>query len=204
MSILEITFRGLEKNESIETLIRKKAAKLEQVCSDLTSCRVAVERPQQHQRAGNPFRVRIDMGVPGHELVVRRESSKGDPHDPLPKVLRDAFNAARRKLREYAKRRQGEMKTHPEQETMAYVYKLFPEEGYGFLKTLDGQGIYFHRNSVLNNAYDRLQVGTGVRFVAEVGEKGLQASTVQIVDKVGTRISKADEPVIEPPLGWRE
>jgi cold shock CspA family protein/ribosome-associated translation inhibitor RaiA len=203
MSILEITFRGIEKTESIESLIRKKAAKLEQVCSDLISCRIAIERPQQHQRAGNPFRIRIDMGVPGRELVVTRESSKGDLHDPLSKVLGDAFDAARRKLREYAKRRQGEVKTHPEQETMAYVYKLFPEEGYGFLKTPDGREIYFHRNSVLNNEYDRLEIGTGVRFVAEVGEKGLQASTVLVVDKPGVRISKVKEPILEPPLGWK-
>ncbi len=54
MAILEMTFRGIEKTESIEDLIRKKAAKLEQVCSDLTSCRVAVESPQQHQLAGGP------------------------------------------------------------------------------------------------------------------------------------------------------
>jgi ribosome-associated translation inhibitor RaiA len=131
MAILEMTFRGIEKSESIESLIREKAAKLEQVCSDLISCRIAVEIPQQHQRAGSPFRVRIDLGVPGRELVVTKESSKGDMHDPLSKILRDAFNAARRKLREVAKRRQGEVKTHPEQETMAYVYKLLPEEGYG-------------------------------------------------------------------------
>ncbi len=202
MAILEMTFRGIEKTESIESLIRKKAAKLEQVCSDLTSCRVAVESPQQHQWAGGPFRVRIDMGVPGKELVVTRESSKGDLHDPLPKILRDAFDAARRKLREYSKQRQGEVKTHPEQETVAYVYKLFPEEGYGFIKTPDGTEIYFHRNSVLNNEYDRLEIGTGVRFVAEAGDKGMQASTVQIVDKPGARISKAEEPAIEPPLGW--
>jgi cold shock CspA family protein len=83
------------------------------------------------------------------------------------------------------------------------VYKLFPEEGYGFLKTPDGREIYFHRNSVLNNEYDRLEIGTGVRFVAEVGEKGLQASTVLVVDKPGVRISKVKEPILEPPLGWK-
>lgn len=126
MQIFEISFRDVEKNEAIEELIRKKAAKLEQVCSDLISCRIAVERPQQHQRSGNPYRVRIDMSVPGNEFVVTRESSEGEMHDPLTKVLGNAFNAARRKLREYTKRQRGEVKTHPEQQTTALVVKLFP------------------------------------------------------------------------------
>jgi len=42
--------------------------------------------------------VRIELGVRGKELVTVRESSQGDMHDPLPKVIRDTFNAARRQL----------------------------------------------------------------------------------------------------------
>jgi cold shock CspA family protein len=57
---------------------------------------------------------------------------------------------------------------------------LFPEEGYGFLATPDGREIYFHRHSVLHPGFDRLAIGTEVRFVEESGEKGPQASTVAI------------------------
>ena len=204
VQVLEISFRDVEKNKAIEALIRKKAAKLEQVCADLISCRIAVERPQRHQRSGNPYRIRIDLSVPGNEFVVTRKSSEGEMHDPLTKVLGVAFNAARRKLREYAKQQRGEVKTHPEQQTTALVVRLFPEEGYGFLKTPGGQEIYFHQNSVLHNDFDRLVIGTGVRFVAVEGEKGLQATTIQIIDKPRARVSKIDKPEIEPPLGWEE
>ena len=204
MQVLEISFRDVEKNKAIEALIRKKAAKLEQVCSDLIGCRIAIEQPQQHQRSGNPYRVRIDMSVPGNEFVVTRESSKGEMHGPLTRVLGLVFNAAQRKLREYAKRQRGEVKTHPEQQRVAFVVRLLPKEDYGFLKTPDGQEIYFHRNSVLRNAFDRLEIGTGVRFVTTEGEKGLQATTVQIIDKPRARVSKIDKPEIEPPLGWEE
>jgi cold shock CspA family protein len=60
------------------------------------------------------------------------------------------------------------------------VNRLFPEEGYGFLETPDGREIYFHRHSVLYPGFDRLAIGTEVRFVEEPGEKGPQASTVAI------------------------
>jgi cold shock CspA family protein len=58
------------------------------------------------------------------------------------------------------------------------ILRLFPYEGYGFLETRDHREVYFHRNSVLNRGFDRLEVGDEVRFVEEPGEKGPQASTV--------------------------
>lgn len=181
---LEISFKGVVNTTEIEKLIRSQASKLERICSYLIRCRVAVEKRQEHQRVGNPYRVRIDMTVPpGHELVVRREPTQGDMHDPLEVVLRRAFDAAVRQLRKLVKLQQGETKSHPEQQPSAIVHKLFPEEGYGFLRTVDTQeDIYFHRNSVLRNGFERLEIGMGVRYTAEPGDKGLQATTVQVVD----------------------
>jgi len=181
---LEIAFKGIPHPDEIEALIREEAEKLDRVCNYLMSCRVMVERRQQHQEVGNPYRVRIAMTVPpGHELVIRREPSKGDMHDPLPIVIKHAFTAAARQLRKLVEEQRGTVKTHPEQEVTAIVHKLFPEEGYGFLRTVDTQEeIYFHRNSVLHHEFERLTIGMGVRYTAEMGEKGLQATSVQIVD----------------------
>jgi cold shock CspA family protein/ribosome-associated translation inhibitor RaiA len=185
---LEIAFKGIEHTEEIEALIRDEADKLERVCDYLSSCRVAVEKRQQHQEVGNPYRVRIDLTVPpGHELVVRREPSKGDMHDPLEIVLKHAFTSAARQLRKLVELQRGAVKVHPEQQVTAVVHKLFPQEGYGFLRTVDTQDeIYFHRHSVLHDDFDRLTIGLGVRYTAEEGEKGLQATSVQIVDKPRT------------------
>jgi cold shock CspA family protein/ribosome-associated translation inhibitor RaiA len=200
---LSITYRYVEKNDAVEELIRSKAAKLEQVCDYMISCSVAIEQDQKFQRSGSPFRVRIDMVVPpGHELVVKRESSGGEIHDKLPEVIRDAFSAARRQLQKLTERQRGRVKTHPEQEMGAIVSRLFPEEDYGFLKTLEGEEIYFHKNSVTSNDFDRLEVGTGVNYAAQQGEKGLQASTVRIVDKPGARITGSG--AVEEPLGWEK
>lgn len=188
---LELTFRDIDKTEAIESLIQSKVGKLEKICPELVSCRVVVESPHEHQRTGSPYRVRISMAIPsGPELVVKRESTQGHVHEDLPMVIRNAFDVAHRQLKEAVKQQRGEVKTHPEQEVMAFVSRLFPEEGYGFLRTVEGGEVYFHRNSVLHDDFDRLEVGAGVRFVEEEGDKGPQASTVEIVDKPGARAPK--------------
>lgn len=181
---LEITFRDVRKTEALEKLILAKVAKLEKICDYMVSCRIAVDIPQRHQQTGNPFRVRIDIRVPqGHELVIKRESSQGKVNGTLPQTLREAFSAAGRQLKELVKKQRDEIKTHPVQEEVALVSSILREEGYGFLRTVDGRDIYFHRNSVLNDGFGRLQLGTGVRFVEEAGIKGPQATTLQIIDK---------------------
>jgi cold shock CspA family protein len=187
---LEIAFKGIEHTDEIEALIREEADKLERACNYVIHCRVAIEKRQQHQAVGNPYRVRIDMTVPpGHELVVKREPSKGDMHDPLEIVIKHAFASAARQLRKLVEQQRGEVKAHPDQQVMAVVHKLFPKEGYGFLRTVDTQDeIYFHRNSVLHDDFDRLTIGLGVRYAAEEGEKGLQATSVQIVDTPRTPV----------------
>lgn len=200
---LEISYRNMAKSESVDRLIHDKVVKLERVCDHISSCRVAVEKAQ-HRRAGNPYRIRIDLTVPpGHEVVVTRNPGEGRAHEGLPTVVRKAFEAARRQLQDLTERQRGQVKTHPTQDANAVVLRLLREDGYGFLKALDGRELYFHKNSVLHGNFDRLEVGTGVRMVEEMGEEGLQASTVEIVDKPGSRVAKDGEPSVEPPAGWK-
>ncbi|MBI2902200.1 MAG: cold shock domain-containing protein [Candidatus Methylomirabilis oxyfera] len=75
------------------------------------------------------------------------------------------------------------MRQDHEASPRARVGKLFSEEGYGFLETPDGREIYFHRNSVKDSGFDRLEIGTAVRFAEELGEQGPQASAVMIAGK---------------------
>jgi cold shock CspA family protein/ribosome-associated translation inhibitor RaiA len=190
---LEISFRGVDKTDDLERLIHEKSDKLEKICDTIISCRVAVERPQAHQQTGNPFRVRINLRLPpGKDLTVKRESSEGHLHDKLPVVISDAFDTAFRRLKKQMAKQQGQVKMHPEQEKIAFVVRLFNDEGYGFIKSIDGRELYFHRNSVLNDDFDRLEIGTGVRYVAEAGDEGPKASTIQIVDKPGGSAAETD------------
>ena len=78
------------------------------------------------------------------------------------------------------------MKTH-EPAPSGTVSRIDAAGGFGFLSTADGREVYFHRNSVLNDAFARLKVGARVTFAEEMGENGPQASTVHPVGKHGLR-----------------
>lgn len=183
----EISFKNVNKTPELEDLIKQKIARLDKICDYMTSCRVMIERPQKYPDTGNPHRVRIDITVPpAHEIVAKQSASEGDMHDPLATVITKTFHAAERQLKELTERQHGEVKTHPQQQVMGIVDKLFTDQEYGFIKTVDtSEDIYFHKNSVLHGDFDKLTVGTGVRFVAEQGDKGIQASSVEIIYKPG-------------------
>jgi cold shock CspA family protein/ribosome-associated translation inhibitor RaiA len=206
---LQITFRNMPPSESIEKNILQKAAKLELFCKPITSCRVTVEAPHRHHHKGKSYQVRIDLTAPGTEIVINRASkrlkatelrlsepperklaeshatSKQGAHEDVYVVIRDAFNAAGRRLQDYVRRQSGAVKVH-EPAAHARVSKLFPLEGYGFLNTPDGREIYFHGNSVLEPGFDHLDIGAEVHFIEEQGEKGPQASTVRFAGKQGS------------------
>jgi ribosome-associated translation inhibitor RaiA/cold shock CspA family protein len=181
---LELTFRDVDKSDAIEALVHEKIEKLERVCGELTSCRVAIERPHKRRQTGDQYRVRLDINVPpGHDIVITEESDPDQKSDPLHGVVREAFETARRRLRRLSEKRQDARKQPPKTPVTALVSELNPVEGSGRLRTPDGRDIYFQRNAVLNDDYDRLEIGTGVRHVEKMDEKGPVASTVQIVDK---------------------
>lgn len=179
---VQITFRGFPPSEAIEAAVRERAGKLDRFYSGIMGCRVVVEAPHRHHRDGRIYHVRIDLTVPGGELVVKRDPARHGAHQDVYVAIRDAFDAARRQLEDYARRQRLRVKTH-EGTPHARVGRLFMD--YGFLETADGREIYFHRNSVLHKGFDRLKVGTEVRFAEEGGERGPQASTVEIGGKEG-------------------
>ncbi|MBM4267758.1 MAG: HPF/RaiA family ribosome-associated protein [Deltaproteobacteria bacterium] len=176
---LQITFRNLPHSPAIEAAIRERASRLERFYGHITRCRVVVEAPHQHHRRGNAFHVRIEVTVPGDEIVVRRDPPQHQDHDDMNVLVRDAFDAARRQLEDWVRRSRGGKASH-EELPRGKVTKLFPDVGYGFLETTDGREVYFHENSVLGGRFESLEVGDHVRFFEELGEKGPQASTVHV------------------------
>jgi ribosomal subunit interface protein len=179
---VQISFRGMEPSDAAEAKVRERAAKLDRFYDRIMSCRVVVESPHRRHHQGKLFHVRVDLTVPGGELAVTREPAEHHAHEDVFVAIRDAFDAAQRQLENYARRQRGDLKTH-EGLPNGRVSKLFPEDGYGFISTSEGLEIYFHRHSVLDDAFDLLKVGSDVEFVEEQGEKGPQASTVRVVDK---------------------
>lgn len=105
--------------------------------------------------------------------------------EALPELIRRTFDSARRELEKVVDRQRGDVKTSAQWDNQAFIEKIFREQQYGFLGTPDGQQIYFHKNSVLHKHWENLSVGTIVRYTSELGEKGIQASTVEPLHKSG-------------------
>lgn len=108
---LQVTFRHMPPSKAVEATVREKAAKLDLFYNRIMGCRVLVEAPHRHHRRGKLYHVRIDMTVPGGELVVNREPSRHAAHKDLYVAIRDAFDAARRKLQDHARRQRGHVKS---------------------------------------------------------------------------------------------
>jgi cold shock CspA family protein len=205
---MQVTFRNMKPSKVVEDWILAEAAKLEGLYGSLMGCRVVVESPHRHHKKGSLYHIRIDLTVPGGEIVVKREPSltararhlgvgavkkQGEvriPHKHLQQAINDAFKAAGRRLQDYARRQRGDIK-RPTALPEGRVSRVLRDKGYGFLTSDDGREIYFHKNSVLGGAFPKLTVGAAVRFVEEVGEEGPQASTVRIVPRRGIRPAAA-------------
>ena len=120
----------MEPSDAVTARIETEAAKLDTFYDRITSCRVIVEAPHRHHKWGELFHIRIELGVPGKELVVSHEPSphatlSHDDEAALKKhfevhpehkdvyvAIRDAFVSARRQLQDYVKRLRGGVKTH--------------------------------------------------------------------------------------------
>lgn len=188
---LQIVFRHVEQSALVTDYVRQRAEALENYGPELIRCKVIIEAPHRHHREGRIFHVRIDMTTPGAEIVVGRDPSLKHSHEDVFVAIRDAFDAARRRMEDHIRRRRGLVKHH-EPVPGARVVKLFPGEDYGFLEAADGRQIYFHRNAVLEDGFDRLDVGTLVTFVEEEGEKGPQARNVAIKDHEPAGVQKEE------------
>lgn len=181
---IELSFRGVDHDEVLEQMIYAHAESLDRIHPKITSCRITVEKPQEHMKSGRPWRVRLDITVPhGNEIVIRKEPGKGNLHEPLSAVISSAFDAAERSLLELKEKQRRDVKVNAMDGPVGIVTSIDHEEGYGFIMDESEQDIYFHRNAVLEDDFDRVQPGTAVWYTTELGDDGLQATSVRIHDK---------------------
>ena len=128
MSVIpKISYHNVPASPALERLIQSEASKLERFFERIVSCRVLVELTNSSQLRGSPYHVRIELGVPGEQLVVnhsadvrpaapsadseRVEVRKAMEHEPEHKdpqlAVRDAFHKLERRLVDYARRKSG-------------------------------------------------------------------------------------------------
>lgn len=171
---LQASFRGMPHSDAVAAHIREKAAELEWFHDRITSCHVTVEELGKRQQQGRQSRVRVDVRVPGKEIVTNLHH-----HENVYAALRDAFDSARRQLEEVARQKRDDVKTH-EIHTHGKVTRLFADEGYGFIEMPDGEEPYFSRDNVVHPDFETLEPGTGVQFLEEMAAEGPQAKRVSV------------------------
>jgi cold shock CspA family protein/ribosome-associated translation inhibitor RaiA len=176
---LQITFRHMDPSPALEARIRRRAGEFDRFHGRIMGCRVVVDCRHRRHQQGNLFEVAIDLTLPGREIAVGNERGINHAREDAYVAVRDAFDAARRRLEDHARGRRGEVKAHAVPD-YGRIARLLPERDCGFIVSAAGEEIYFHRNSVVGGGFDRLAPGAAVRFVAQHSEsaEGPQASTV--------------------------
>jgi len=108
---LQITVLNVPHSATLESRVLKMAEKLEKFHARIVSCRVGIEELRRHRSRGRLFHVRVDLRIPGKELVSNHRHNK-DPY----LALRDAFLSLRRQLEDVARVARGKVKrrTRPE------------------------------------------------------------------------------------------
>ena len=182
----EIIFNAVDRSEWVENYVADRLRKLERFAQGITHCHVALKQEQGSHRKGNVYSVTVEVRIPPqHDLAATKQMEIVDMTTQLPAVINAAFGAIERQVKKTAALRRNEQKVRvADGQVHGIVEKLFAEDGYGFLRTLDdNRQVYFHRNSVLNDDFERLVVGAEVRFSEVEGDEGPQASSLHVVSK---------------------
>jgi ribosome-associated translation inhibitor RaiA len=98
-TLVEVHFHGIEKSDAIEQRVRDKVAKLQSHFERMTSCRVTIEATQRTPQKPKVYQIRIEMGIPRRKpIVVAHERIGSHANEELGLAIRDAFEAALRKV----------------------------------------------------------------------------------------------------------
>ena len=178
---VQISFRGVPSSDAIEAKVRARAARLERYYDHIMGCRVMIESPHRRHHQGKLYHVRIDLTVPGGELVVTREPAEHHAHEDVYVAIRDAFDAARRRLEDHARRQRGAVKVH-EPRPLAEVCRLFRRRAMDSSRRPTAARCTSIATAC-STMVRLLEIGSRVEFVEEPGEQGPQASTVRISGK---------------------
>jgi cold shock CspA family protein len=179
----EVIFKDIQRSPWVEELIAERCAHLEKFSQEITRCHVTLTQEVASHRTGNRYSVMVEVRMPRHhDLAVKKQKDIVDMQTQLPAVINQAFAAIEKQVKKTVALRRHDEKAHADGQPHGTVEKVFEDEGYGFIRTVDDdRQFYFHRNSVLHDEFDNLTVGTEVRFTPELGEEGPQASSVQVV-----------------------
>lgn len=178
----QIVFEHMDPSDALRERVLHELADLEGIYGRITSARVSMDAPPREHRKGYLYRTNIHLVLPGgREVAVSHNPQSGRAEQDMYSSVQDAFEAARRQLRDKVRQMEGKARAQivgPEQ--IGQVDRIFAEDGYGFIVTPSGHEVFFSRKKVKHNGFAEMRVGTRVYFEEELGDKGPLATTVRI------------------------
>ena len=109
MRPVRIHFIDSPRSDSVAAKIEARVDRLARFSDAIQNCEVWLESPHGHHRQGPVYGVRIRLSVPGEEITIERQPGTDDVYV----AIREAFDAARRKLEDHERRRRAQVKAHP-------------------------------------------------------------------------------------------
>jgi ribosomal subunit interface protein len=101
---LQLTFRGLPHSDALAAHLEERADRLERLFDRIISCHVVVKLAGHHHRHGDRFELSINVGLPGHEIVVAHAASEDGPPENAYVSADGAFDEAERQLEDWVRR----------------------------------------------------------------------------------------------------
>ncbi|MGD8842481.1 MAG: HPF/RaiA family ribosome-associated protein [Gammaproteobacteria bacterium] len=176
---LQITYRRLAPSNRIETCVRNRLDVLKNLYDGIVSCEVLIEAGSSPDPEQAGIHIHLDIGLPGKALWVDRELAQGETPVNIVPELHSAFASMEQQLREYLSQNRPGPQDLP---SFGTVTELAAGLHYGIITASDGTEVYFHGDSVLDNAFGRVHPGSKVAFDAEPDPYGLKAVEVRLVD----------------------
>jgi cold shock CspA family protein len=176
---LQISFHNMESSDTLERRVREHWAKVERHYDGIISARIVIEAPHKQPHKSS-LAISISIGVPGRDIVVKREQRLHESDDHATWVVNEAFQIAERQLEDYAQKQRRDVKAHEGEREYARIARLYPDQDYGFIETRDQLNIYFHRDVLRDADFDALEEGSEVLYTLapDEGPMGPMASSV--------------------------
>jgi ribosome-associated translation inhibitor RaiA/cold shock CspA family protein len=186
---LQIAFKNLDKSEHLETLIRERVEKLNQLYPRIIGCRVVLEAPARTATAKAPLAISIEIDVPGRpKIIAKRQDDRRDAKGDNLKHINQAFDAVQRQLEDLTRLSSRDVKAHESAGETGCIMRIEVLEDHGFVELAQGESLYFSRDAVLGNRFEDLKPGMMVHVTRAMRESnmGPQASAIRLQTGVQT------------------
>ncbi len=166
---IEIQAQHVDMQPEWRRLIDERLAALGERYPELIRAHVTLKRGRHHRQGVE----QVDVLANAAGRTLRASKQEED----MTAALHAALDSIERELAAHHEQRRHFTKV-PGPRPQGTVATIFSDRGYGFIRTAEGEEVYFHRGSLHELDFDSLTIGMPVELEVEEGERGPQASRV--------------------------